>query len=408
MRGFSLKAWRRRLSQALTLHRRLALWTFGSLLLLGLGLTIYINIMVPIRVPHAIGQVITVELVPTPHLVDEPLRPAVPLPPLETPSEPQEVYPLSIEQIQGIALREVRMVSLMGVGLFALLGAVGAYWIAQQALRPVKHLACRIREIGAETLDRRLALDGPPDEVKELADAFDHMLERLEQAFEQQSRFVADAAHELRTPLATLRANLEVIRENPNATLSDYHEMTQVLNRTLSRMERLVEDLLLLAKGEKDIQRERVNVEVVLSEAVDEMSPLAQAHRIGLSLEVTGELVVRADAPLLIRAVANLIENGIRYNHPGGSVTVAAYREDGEIVVRVMDTGIGIPPEDLPHIFERFYRVDRSRSRHRGGAGLGLSITARIAELHGGRIDVESTPGLGSTFTIRLPAAPSF
>lgn len=406
MRG--LKAWRRRFSRALTLRRRLALWAFGLLLVLGLSLTAYINIMVPIRVPQAISEVITVELVPTPHPVNEPLLPTAPLPPLALPSEPQEVAPLSVEQIQGIALREVRLISLIGVGVFALLGAVGAYWIAQQALRPVKHLTCRVREIGAETLDRRLALEGPPDEVKELADAFDHMLERLEQAFEQQSRFVADAAHELRTPLATLRANLEVIRQDPNATLSDYSEMAGVLERTLSRMERLVEDLLLLAKGEKDIHREVINLEVLLSEAVDEMRPLAQTHHVTLSLEGTGELAVRADASLLIRAVANLVENGIRYNRPGGSVTVAAYREDEDIVIRVMDTGVGIPPEDLPHIFERFYRVDRSRARHRGGAGLGLSITARIVELHGGRIEVESTLGLGSTFTIRLPAAPSF
>ncbi|MBC7228502.1 MAG: two-component sensor histidine kinase, partial [Thermoflexales bacterium] len=207
--------------------------------------------------------------------------------------------------------------------------------------------------------------------------------------------------------LATLRANLEVIREDPNATLSDYREMAQVLDRTLSRLECLVEDLLLLAKEEKDIQREPVNVEVILSEAMDEMRPLAQASQVTLRLEMTDELVIRGDAPLLVRALANLIENGIRYNRPGGSVTVTAHREANEVMIQVMDTGVGIPPEDLPHIFERFYRVDRSRARHRGGAGLGLSITARIVEFHGGYIHVESTPGLGSIFTVRLPAMPS-
>lgn len=389
----------RRLRHFLTLHRRLTLWTFGLLLILGLGLTAYINIVTPIRLPQAIGQVITVQLIPTPHPLE---GPSLPITPAISP-EPPEAQPLSVEEIQGIAIREVQIVSLIGVGIFALFGAIGAHWIARQALRPVKRLTEMVREVRAETLNYRLALEGPADEVKELADAFDRMLERLEQAFEQQSRFVADAAHELRTPLATMRANLEVIRQDPNATLSAYHEMTQVLNRTLSRMERLVEDLLLLAKGEQDIQRELVNVEVVLSEAVDEMKPLAQASRIALRLEVADELVVWADAPLLVRALVNLIENGIRYNRPEGSVTVTACREGREIVIRVTDTGMGILPEDLPHIFERFYRVDRSRARHRGGAGLGLSITARVVELHGGRIDVESTPGVGSTFTMRLP-----
>ncbi|MBC7227435.1 MAG: HAMP domain-containing protein, partial [Thermoflexales bacterium] len=207
------------LDRFLTLHRRLALWTFGLLLALGLGLTLYINIVAPIRVPQAISEVITVELLPTPLPLNGPLSP---VPPTAPPLEPQEVLPLSVEQIQDIAIREIRIVSLIGVGIFALLGAIGARWIARQALRPVKHLAGLIREIRAETLGRRLALEGPQDEVKELADAFDQMLDRLERVFEQQSRFVADAAHELRTPLATLRANLEVIREDPNATLSDY------------------------------------------------------------------------------------------------------------------------------------------------------------------------------------------
>lgn len=393
-----LRAWQHRFAGFLTLRRRLTLWVGGLLLTLGLVLIIVINALTAIRLPQVVDVVLLMPTQQPPELL-----PLATLALDQAPSVPDEGASAAIEQVQEILIREVCVISLIGVGIFALLGAAGTYWITQQGLRPVQHLAHLVQEIRAESLDHRLALEGPPDEVKVLADAFDDMLERLKQAFEQQSRFVADAAHELRTPLATLRANLEVVRQDPNATLTDYREMGQVLDRALSRMEHLVEDLLLLAKGEKEIRREPVSLEVVLTEAIDEMKPLAQAHSVTLRLEVVGELALLADAPLLFRAVSNLIENGIRYNRPGGSVAVIAYREADGVVIQVKDTGVGISSEEIPHIFERFYRVDRSRARYRGGAGLGLSITARIVQLHSGHIQVESAPGAGSTFTIWLP-----
>jgi len=394
-------SWQTRFSQSLTLRWRLTLWTAGLLFVLGLGLTLLINALTATRVPQAISVV----LEPTQY-------PPASLGPIASPTLsltqaspfPSDTEGISaIEQVQEIAIREVRIISLIGVGVFVALGAIGAYWISQQALRPIQRLSHMVQEVRAETLNRRLALDGPPDEVKELANAFDSMLERLERAFEQQGRFVADAAHELRTPLATLRTNLEVTRQDAQATLSDYRDMSATLDRAVSRLEGLVEDLLLLAKGEDEIQMESVNLEVLLTEVMQELEPLAQAHQVSLNLEVADEVVLPADAPLLARAINNLIENGIRYNHPGGSVTVTAHREANGVVVRVKDTGIGIPPDELPHIFERFYCIDRSRARHRGGSGLGLSITAYIVQLHSGRIRVESIPGEGSTFTIWLP-----
>lgn len=311
----------------------------------------------------------------------------------------------ALEQVQETAIREVRIISLIGVGAFAVLGAMGAYWMAQQALRPVQHLSHLVQEIRAETLDRRLALDGPPDEVKELADAFDRMLEHLDRSFEQQSRFVADAAHELRTPLALLRTNLEVVLSDPHATLVDYREMASALERALERLERLVNDLLLLARGEKDIRVEPVYLEVLISDVIQELELLAQSHQVSLRYDITDEVVLQADAPLLAQAISNLIRNGIYYNHPSGSVTVTVHREANGVAVSVEDTGIGIPPEEQSHIFERFYCVDRSCARRRDGSGLGLSIAVHIVQLHGGHIQVESTPGAGSTFTIWLPGA---
>lgn len=396
----SWQVWRRRLDKFITLRRRLALWTAGLLVVLGLGLTLYLNTMTTIRVPQAISKVITVELVPTP------LPPAESLPPADSPPSPSTIEsPSALEQVQEAAIREVRTISLIGVGAFAVLGALGAYWMAKQALRPVQHLSRLVREIRTETLDQRLALDGPPDEVQELADAFDQMLERLERSFEQQSRFVADAAHELRTPLASLRTNLEVVLSDPHAALADYRETASALEQALERLERLVEDLLLLARGGKDIRVEPVYLEVLISDVIQELRTLAQSHQVSLHYHIVDEVMLQADAPLLARAVSNLIENGIRYNHPGGSVTVTVHREANGVAVSVEDTGVGIPPEEKSHIFERFYRVDRSRARNQGGAGLGLSITAHIVQLHGGHIEVESTSGVGSTFTLCLPCS---
>lgn len=387
-----LRAWQCRFGKFFTLRRRLTLWTAGLLLVLGLSLTVYINAMTAIRVPQAVSQVVVVELVPTPHPPGEPLS-----------AEPEESS--TVEQVQEIAIREVRIISLIGAGIFAVLGAIGTYWMAQQALRPVQRLSRLVREIRAETLNRRLAWDGPPDEVQELADAFDEMLEHLERVFEQQSQFAANAAHELRTPLATLRTNLEVVLSDPHATLADYREMAGALERALERLERRVNDLLLLARGEKDMRAEPVYLAVLIDDAIQELEPLAQSHQVSLRCDMTDEVVLQADAPLLARAISNLIENGIRYNHPGGSVTVTVHRERDGVAVKVADTGIGIPPQEQSRIFERFYRIDRSRARQQGSSGLGLSIAAHIVQLHGGHIHVESTPGAGSTFTIWLPGA---
>jgi len=397
-----LPAWKHRLAKSFTLRWRLTLWTAGLFLVLGLGLVLFITSMTAIQIP----QILRIELEPT----QQPLSdyPAVlPTSSHETPPPFEETPDSQAEGAPEIVIRQVRSISLIGIGLFALVGAVGAYWIAKQSLRPVRHLSRLAQEIQVQTLHQHLPAEGPPDELKELADAFNGMLLRLEKAFEQQNHFIADAAHELRTPLATLRTNLEVIQRDPDATLSDYKEMSSVLERALSRLEKLVEGLLLLAKGEKEIRTEPVEMEVLLGEIMQEIEQLARTHQVRISLDVRESLTVRADTPLLGRAISNLLENGIRYNRPGGSVTVTVQRALNGVEICVEDTGIGIPLDAQPHIFERFYRVDRSRAREQGGYGIGLSIVAHIVHLHGGHIQLQSTPGLGSIFTIWLPTAGS-
>ena len=381
----------------LTLRWQLTLWTAALFLVLGLGLVVFINSMTAIQIP----QVLHVGLVPTVQPSSDHSLPPTPflenLPPLV------EVSDSPAKSMQETIIREVRSISLFGIGAFAVIGAMGAYWIARQALHPVRDLSHLAQTIQAQTLHQRLPAEGPPDELKELADAFNRMLERLERAFEQQSRFVADAAHELRTPLANLRTNLEVVQQDPQASFSDYKEMSAVLERTLSRLEKLVEDLLWLAKGEREIETEPVEMEVLLNEIIQEIEPLARTHQIEVSFHTTEPVIVMADPPLLSRAIGNLLENGIRYNHPGGSVTVGVRYVTTGVEIDVKDTGIGIPLEAQPHIFERFYRVDRSRTRDQGGSGLGLSIAAHIIQLHGGNIRFQSAPGMGTNFTIWLP-----
>jgi heavy metal sensor kinase len=283
------------------------------------------------------------------------------------------------------------------------LGGAGAYWLAGIALRPVRQVSAAARRINANSLHTRLAQDGPNDEIKELSDTFDGMLERLERTFEQQSRFVGDIAHELRTPLASLRTNLEVVIADEDATLDDYRTMAATQERALTRLERLVADLLILAKSEQPLAVGEVMLESLLEEAVDELRQAANTREVRIQLITKAEVIIPGDESLLARVFSNLIENGIHYNHPGGEVVITIDRKDDRAVVTVADTGIGIPSEEQAHIFERLYRVDSSRARHRGGAGLGLSIVFAIVQQHGGQVHVESIPAVGSTFTVLLP-----
>lgn len=305
--------------------------------------------------------------------------------------------------LEDALLLELRSISLIGLGLVALIGGVSAYFVAGFTLRPVRNVSQAAQRIGADTLHTRLALDGPKDEVKELADTFDAMLGRLEGTFEQQSRFVGDVAHELRTPLATLRTNLEVVMADDDATLVDYREMADAQERALTRLEGVVADLLILARSEQPLAQTMVSLDALLEEAICELEQRASERGVTLRLESAEEIVVAGNETLLARVFSNLIENGIHYNLAGGEVLVTLDSKEQWAVVNIADTGAGIAPEAQAHIFDRFYRADGSRSRHTGGAGLGLSIVTAIVQQHGGQVGVVSRVDEGSTFTVLLP-----
>jgi signal transduction histidine kinase len=241
--------------------------------------------------------------------------------------------------------------------------------------------------------------------VKRLADTFDDMLQRLDGAFESQKQFIQDASHELKTPIATAQTNIEVLEMDQTATVEDYKDLMGVVKRSLDRLDSLSQGLLLLSQGSQPQNgRAEIDLTSLIDEVVTEARPSAAA--VGLSLEVKQPIagvMVRGDASQLKQVINNLVDNAIKYNRPQGTVRVSARAEGSTAILEVEDTGMGIAATERQHVFDRFYRIDKSRSRAQGGSGLGLAIVRKIVEEHGGTISIESNLGQGSTFRVSLP-----
>ncbi len=304
---------------------------------------------------------------------------------------------------QEATISDVRNAVFRNLLILVILGGLSTYWLAGRLLAPLRRVTDAANQISASSLTLRLEPPAAADELQRLAQGFNQMLDRLETSFAQQERFVADAAHELRTPLASLRSTLETL---PPAALSstEQQELRATCARQIDRLERLVAGLLLLASSERSLKPEEVMPAILLDEICAELHHLADAHDVSLSYGGDSEAIVCGDADLLSLALRNLIENGIRYNRPQGRVHVDISQSSGLIALHVRDSGIGISTEEQPHIFERFYRVEQSRARHLGGAGLGLPLVKHIVQRHGGIVSLESNPNQGSTFSLWLPA----
>jgi heavy metal sensor kinase len=284
------------------------------------------------------------------------------------------------------------------------IATAGGYMLAGQALAPIEKIRQRAASIHAKDLSQRLELTTMDDEVGRLAQTFNEMLDRLEESFRRQRRFTADASHELRTPLSVIRGEIDITLERPRKE-ADYVETLESVGVEAQRMSRLVHELLLLARADTDefrLEQEKIDLADLLSVLTEQMERQAQEADVRLKTDLHSPLIVYGDRDRFLELFINLLENTFFYA-PGSLVTVKAQSNGENIFVTITDTGPGIAKEHLPHLFDRFYRVDPSRKRSASGSGLGLAIAQEIVHAHGGHISVQSEPGRGTTFTVRLP-----
>jgi two-component system heavy metal sensor histidine kinase CusS len=291
-------------------------------------------------------------------------------------------------------------------GMLVLFPVVG-YQIARQGIRPVEEIATTARRITSSHLGERIVAEGYPYELASLALTFNSMLDRLEEAFERISRFSGDIAHDLRTPVNNIRGEAEVALARAR-TIDEYRDALESSLEEAVRLSDLIGNLLFLARTESPLNHLRLEA-VDLVELLEAIREYYEASAADAGVVLTGStasapVIAEVDRTLMQRAIGNLISNAIAHTPDGGSVTLGAHAEQAKVLIEVTDTGIGIPPQALPRVFDRFYRVDPSRSKASGGTGLGLSIVQGIMQLHGGSVDIASDMGSGTRVTLCLPA----
>jgi len=304
------------------------------------------------------------------------------------------------------SLRDFRRVCLIGLSMVTLLAILSGRILAARSLRPIQVVTRTADRIGAKSLSQRVPRSGTDDELDRLAQTLNNMLERIEHHVRRTQQFTADASHELRSPLAALRGSAEVALSKPRTA----GELRQVLEESIhhyDRLSRIAEDLLLLARadaGFEVVQSESIRLDDAVADVVDLYTPLAQDRGIDLVLKNGAQCSIRGDGSRLRQLVGNLLDNAIKFSNAGGLVKVSLFKKTQAVQLTIADTGEGIASQHLPHVFDRFYRVDQARSTHSGGAGLGLAICRAITEAHGGTIDIESNRNEGTVVTVTIPA----
>ena len=302
----------------------------------------------------------------------------------------------------------------LGILLFVIIaGSCAAYLLAGHYTKPVQQLSAHMKEIGPDTLSDSIEIKGGGEEVQELVKSFNQMTDQLDEAFAMQSRFSVSAAHELRTPIAVLRTKLDVFKKKKRKQ-NEYDELVNTMETYIDRLSAIIANLLELTETSELGEVEDVSLDAVITTVVDDLESVAQNNMVNVQVNTqidahsdtqsqAQNLTVKGNANLLYRAIYNLVENAIRYNHKEGSVNIALETEGQECLVTIADTGVGIAPEQRELVFEPFYRVNKSRSREFGGAGIGLSLVKTILKRHGASITVSENSPQGSVFTIRIP-----
>jgi heavy metal sensor kinase len=284
------------------------------------------------------------------------------------------------------------------------LGLAGGWWVASRAIRPIEDISATAAKIAAGDLSQRISLTDTENELGHLAGVLNSTFARLESAFNNQARFTSDASHELRTPVSTilLQTQTALSRERPS---SEYQETLEACQRAAQRMRQLIESLLALARldaGQELLRRDECDLSAIVGRSIELIRPLA-THR-GITIQTTlSKALCRGDATRLAQVSDNLLTNAVNYNQEGGEIRISTANAQGMVTLIVTNTGAGIAAEDLPHIFERFYRADKARTSNGGHSGLGLAITKAIVQAHGGAITARSEPGSRTTFTVSLP-----
>lgn len=307
-------------------------------------------------------------------------------------------------------LRQLRDIFLIVIPAALLLAGIGGNLLARRSLAPVVAMAEQARQISGQNLSTRLPVANSQDELGRLATTFNEMLERLETSFDQQRQFMADASHELRTPLHVIRTADEVTLGQAHRTESEYRDALVMIGEQTRRLTRIVEDMFTLARADAG-HRELTPTDFYLDELVAETARVAEVlakHKnIQIAAQQDGEALYRGDEGLLRQMLLNLLDNAIRHTPGGGQVMITLAQKQTSFEIQVSDTGSGIPPDAQPHIFERFFRVDKARSRsdspNGSGAGLGLSIARWIAEAHKGHLALKRSDTSGTNFTVTLP-----
>ena len=320
--------------------------------------------------------------------------------------DPKALFPQFEQEIQET--KEAFLLrSVIATTIIILLSSVCTYFLTKKTLTPLQKLTSEVSQIQAQNLSTQLAVPNSKDEIAQLTSSFNEMLARLDNAFSTQKQFSANAAHELRTPLAVLQTNLEVFEKKQEPEMVEYQQLFTMIKEQTARLSQLVGTLLDMTNLKSVPRTDQVTLEELVDEVFCDLDPVAEKAGISIHFndsanqdshtDVTGSYV------LLYRAVYNLVENAIKYNRPHGSVSVSVKQENGQAMVLVTDTGIGISPENQKKIFDPFFRVDKSRSRAMGGAGLGLALVDSIAKEHGGTVKVLESSETGSTIALMLP-----
>ena len=339
--------------------------------------------------------------------------------------DPKALFPQFEQEIQETK-EDFLLRSVIATTIIILLSSVCTYFLTKKTLTPLQKLTSEVSQIQAQNLSTQLAVPNSKDEIAQLTSSFNEMLARLDNAFSTQKQFSANAAHELRTPLAVLQTNLEVFEKKQEPEMVEYRQLFTMIKEQTARLSQLVGTLLDMTNLKSVPRTDQVTLEELVDEVFCDLDPVAEKAGISIHFDdsssqdwhtdvhtpdasalnnnirnITGSYV------LLYRAVYNLVENAIKYNRPNGSVTVSVKEKNGQAMILVKDTGIGISPENQKKIFDPFFRVDKSRSRAMGGAGLGLALVDSIAREHGGSVKVLESNEKGSIIALMLPVSSS-